>query len=118
MRDKEFRGPSVNLANALYHEDPEHFLVLQALWENQPVAGMVIVQHGYFAEYYVGWFGSLGRKLNAGNFLYWKATVAMKERGCHWLDLGGYSSLDKGYSRFKSGMQGTDYQLCGEYMCF
>ena len=116
MATKRFKGPSPELLRALYHEKPEHFFVLQALFENQPVVGMILVKHGYSAEYYVGWFGPSGRKLNAGNFLFWKAVVAMKEQGCRWLDLGGYS-IDDRYGRFKREMNGEEYQLCGEYIC-
>ena len=33
---------------------------------------MVIYHFGDHAEYYVGWFGEQGRKVNVGNYLYWQ----------------------------------------------
>lgn len=117
MRSKNFQGPKTRFVKALYESRPADIIVMQALFNNEPVAGMLFVRCGQKAEYYIGWFGDLGRKLKSGNFLYWNAVVEMKKAGCRWLDLGGYSSAEK-YGRFKQGMRGTEYKLIGEWLCY
>lgn len=117
MRFRNFQGPRTAFVKALYKARPADIAVLQAVLNNEPVAGMLFIRYGQKAEYYIGWFGELGRKFNSGNFLYWNAAVEMKKAGCRWLDLGGYSSAEK-YGRFKKGMRGTEYKLIGEWLCY
>jgi lipid II:glycine glycyltransferase (peptidoglycan interpeptide bridge formation enzyme) len=117
METKNFHGPDKALLQALYQERPADFLVLQAVFEGEPLAGMILARCGQKAEYYIGWFGSAGRKYNCGNFLCWNAALEMKKAGCKWLDLGGYGSNDK-FGHFKQGMRGMEYKLIGEWVCF
>lgn len=115
MRSKNFQGPSQALLRALYQARPADFLVLQAVFDDEPVAGIILARCGRKAEYYIGWFGPAGRKFNCGNFLCWNAALKMKEAGCTWLDLGGYTSNDK-FGHFKRGMRGMEYKLIGEWV--
>jgi hypothetical protein len=117
MRSKNFHGPEKALLRALYQTRPNDFLVLQAVFDGEPIAGVILTRCGRKAEYYVGWFGAEGRKYNCGNFLCWHAALEMKKAGCEWLDLGGYSSTDK-FGHFKQGMRGMEYKLIGEWVCF
>ena len=118
MRLKNFVGPQAPLILALYHARPGDFIILSALLDGTPVAGMVITQFGRTAEYYLGWFGHPdGRKANSGNFLYWHAALEMQKAGQKWLDLGGYYSSDK-FGHFKQGMGGSEYKLAGEWFCW
>jgi lipid II:glycine glycyltransferase (peptidoglycan interpeptide bridge formation enzyme) len=115
MRAKNFQGPSRALLKALYQASPADFIVLQAVFDDAPVAGMILARCGRKAEYYIGWFSPAGRKFNCGNFLCWNAALEMKKAGCRWLDLGGYSSNDK-FGHFKQGMRGMEYKLIGEWI--
>ena len=117
MKEKKFSGPSIEFLKELYRTDPDQFIVLQALYENQPVAGYINLKQGPSAEIIIGWVGTVGREFNAGNFLFWNSSIVMKQRGCRLLDLGGFSIEDR-YGRFKRGMNGDEYELSGEYICF
>jgi hypothetical protein len=117
MRWKQFQGPERALLRELYRARPDDLVVLQAMHDDQPLAGIVLARCGRKAEYYIGWFGAAGRKYHCGNFLCWNAALAMKKAGFEWLDLGGYSSNDK-FGHFKQGMRGTEYKLIGEWVSF
>lgn len=117
MQSKNFLGPEKALLRALYRTRPADFHVLQAVFDGEPLAGVILARCGQKAEYYVGWFGAAGRKYNCGNFLCWNAAIEMKKAGCKWLDLGGYSPDDK-FGHFKQGMRGMEYKLIGEWVCF
>jgi lipid II:glycine glycyltransferase (peptidoglycan interpeptide bridge formation enzyme) len=117
METKNFHGPDKALLRALYQARPADFLVLQAVFEGEPLAGMILARCGQKTEYYIGWVGADGRKYNCGNFLCWNAALEMKKAGCKWLDLGGYGSNDK-FGHFKQGMRGMEYKLIGEWVCF
>lgn len=57
-----------------------------------------------------------GRQVEANSALYWHAIVQAKESGCRWFDVGGLSdSTPKGIADFKQGLNGTAYQLVGEW---
>lgn len=116
MHSKGFSHPSRSALEKFYMEDPSNFHVMQALAEGEPVAGIVVVRFGQKAEYYVGWFGALGRKFNCGNFLLWNAAVEMKRAGCKLLDLRGLNP-DHKYTEFKLGMRGPEYKLMGKWLC-
>lgn len=118
MQMKNFVGPRGALILALYQACPADFIVLTAILDATPVAGMIITRFGCTAEHYIGWFGHpSGRKANSGNFLYWHAALEMQKAGHRWLDLGGYYSTDK-FGHFKQGMGGTEYKLAGEWFCW
>jgi hypothetical protein len=117
MRQKGFGGPSGGFLRSLHRASPRDFVVLVASTSAGPVGGVIIIKHGLNSEYLVGWFGEEGRKLAAGNFLLWNATIEMKRRGCRWLDLGGIPTSER-FGHFKMGMGGDAYDLVGEWLCF
>ena len=117
MRDKDFHGPSPALLRVLCHVASDDFLVFQARLGEDPVGGMVVFRFGRTAEYYVGWFGRAGRKVNVGNFLYWRSALELQRRGCRWFDLGEARSGGE-YSQFKRGMRGAEYELLNEWLAF
>ena len=115
MADKQFDGPSVRFVRAMIASSPDDFLVLQALLDGQPCAGLMLARFGAHAEYYLGWYGASSRKANAGNYLLWQAIIAAKAAGCRALDLGGYTGAET-YGRFKRGLKGREYHLAGEWV--
>lgn len=117
MQVKNYSGPSAELLKGLYQAAPNQFIVFQACLEGQPVGGLIVYHFGDAAEYYIGWYGPEGRKVNAGNFLVWNAALELQRRGCRFFDLGGYSSDDK-YGHFKQQMNGVEYHLANEWMAF
>ena len=57
-----------------------------------------------------------GRNLEANSALYWQAIVHAKHSGCRWFDVGGLNDeTPKGIADFKQGLNGTPYQLIGEW---
>lgn len=117
MAVKNFAGPPSAFLQALYRECPSDFLVLQAVFEDEPMAGMILARCGRKAEYYIGWYGAQGRRYHCGNFLCWHAALEMKKAGCAWLDLGGHG-VDDRFGQFKKGMRGTEYRLIGEWISY
>ena len=118
MKAKGFLGPSAPFVSSLCRASPGQWFVGQVGLpeEPEPVAGMLVYRFGDSAEFYVAWFGPAGRKVGAGNFLYWNAALEAQRRGCVRLDLGGYSPTEKlGLRHFKQGMRGADYRLLHEW---
>ena len=57
-----------------------------------------------------------GRQVEANSALYWHSIVQAKHSGCRWFDVGGLSDeTPKGIADFKRGLNGTPYQLVGEW---
>ena len=57
-----------------------------------------------------------GRDLEVNSALYWHAIVQAKHSGCRWFDVGGLSdATPRGIADFKLGLNGTSYQLVGEW---
>ena len=123
MKAKDFRGPPARFVHALCVASPGAWFVGQ-VWlpgQSEPIAGMLMYRFGDTAEYYIGWFGQAGRKVGAGNYLYWHAALEAQRRGCLRFDLGGYSptlTAEDGLRRFKQGMRGAEYTLTNEWMAF
>jgi hypothetical protein len=118
MQEKSFSGPDVtlllNLRRHAGDEDP--LIILRALHEGEPVAGICLACHGTAATYLLGWNGAEGRKLKANQYLLWQAIVYLKQAGYRWLDLGGISEeLVPTITSFKLGLNGERYELVGEY---
>ena len=59
---------------------------------------------------------SKGLLVEANSALYWHAIVQAKKTGSRWFDVGGLSAeTPKGIADFKKGLNGTPYQLIGEF---
>ena len=117
LQEKEFKGPAPALLRAwrAAASAPE-FVVLRAIQEGVPIAGICVALHGASATYLLGWNGDLGRQLKANQFLLWNAVGHLKTAGLRWLDLGGISEDDTpGIAAFKLGMNGERYELAGEF---
>ena len=123
MRAQQFTGPSAPFIRSLCLASPGDWFVGQARLPGQvePVAAMLICRFGNTAEYYVGWFDQAGRKLGAGNLLYWNAALEARRRGGLRFDVGGYSltlKSEAGLRHFKQGMRGAEYALANEWLAF
>jgi len=117
MAEKGFHGHDAAFLRSLRRSSRSNYVLLQAMHEGRPVAGLVMLKFGSVADSIVAWFGDEGRKVKAGNAITWGAIQEMQRRGCLEYDVGGINS-DKGFSSFKSGMNGEEYFLLGEYVAF
>lgn len=118
VAEKDFTGIPVELLMALRtHTPPEsQLLVLRAMHDGQPVAGVCLARHGLAATYLLGWSGATGRHLKATQYLLWQAVVCLKQDGYEWFDLGGIDEdHTPGIAAFKLGMNGQRYESAGEY---
>jgi len=69
------------------------------------IAGAIIVQIGDTAYYAVGASNDRGIKLNAGYALQWWIVAWLRDRQCHWYDLGE-AVPGSGLRQFKKGLVG------------
>ena len=115
MAQKGFSGHDADFLRALRQHAGADYVLLQAVHEGAPVAGLVMLEFGDVADSIVAWFGDAGRKVKAGNAITWGAIQEMQRRGCRLYDVGGTNS-DKGFTSFKNGMNGAPYSLLGEYI--
>ena len=117
MNEKRFVGPSPAFIRALYRAAPDgDLLVFQARLCEEAVGGMIVYRFGHLGEYYVGWMGREGRKVNVGNYLFWNVALELKRRGCRWFDLGGMRAGTT--EPFKKGMRGVEYELLHEWLAY
>jgi hypothetical protein len=104
----------VALRNHLDHGSK--LFILRSIHEGEPIAGICLISHGATATYLLGWNGDRGRALKANQYLLWCAISLLKELGLRWFDLGGISEEHTpGISAFKLGLNGSRYELVGEY---
>ncbi|WP_421760705.1 lipid II:glycine glycyltransferase FemX [Devosia sp.] len=115
MAEKGFSGHDAAFLRSLRQSSGSDYVLLQAMHEGRPVAGLVILKCGLVSDSIVAWFGEEGRKVKAGNAITWAAICELQRRGCLSYDVGGIGS-GKGFANFKSGMNGTEYYLPGEYL--
>jgi Acetyltransferase (GNAT) domain len=97
--------------------DDHGILSLAALQGEKRIAGQLFLLHGKSATYFVGWNGSVGRKVSAHNYLMWQALEMLKESGIRWLDLGGVNTEEgAGIARFKLGLGAPPFIYAGTYI--
>ena len=116
MIKKSFKGPSQDFYSILCDINKD-FFVFQAILDDDPVAGILIIKHNDSCVYLIGWNNSLGRKVYANNFLLWNSIKTMKQEGCVFFDTGGLDEeKTPGITRFKRGLRGEEYSLVGEWL--
>lgn len=86
------------------------------LIDNDPAGVLISVHHGSTATYLMGYTNHDGRKFNANYLMLWHAILNAKKSGLRYYDLGGLSSnTPAGIRKFKSGLNGQEYSLIGEF---
>jgi hypothetical protein len=115
---RHYRGPSPAFLRVLQQlsADKTPPVVLRALHNGEPVAGVLLVRHGAAATYQVGWNGEAGRDLKAHHFLLWQSVLWLKENRYTGFDLGGINETTPGIAQFKIGMGGKPFRLVGGYV--
>jgi lipid II:glycine glycyltransferase (peptidoglycan interpeptide bridge formation enzyme) len=82
----------------------------------QPVAGVIIVEHGKTAYYLHGASDREHRALMAPHLLHWKIIQQYKQSGYHWYDFWGIDSFKwPGVTRFKLGFGGQVIEYPGAF---
>ncbi len=118
-RARRFLGPEPGLIQAFAKLVGRRgdVLVMRALADRSPVAGLLLLRHGASATYYVGWTSDEGRRCRAHNLLLWRGMLELRDDGVSWLDLGGINATSApGVARFKLGVGGEVFTLAGTYI--
>lgn len=115
---KAYQGASLKLLINLRREfsGGKNALTLYALFDERPIAAILIFIHGTCATYQIGYTSDLGRKKCAHNALLWHALEVLKERNIHEIDLGGIIGEEDGLTKFKKGMGGTITETPGLFI--
>jgi hypothetical protein len=118
-RERRFLGPELDLIQAFAKSVGRQgdILVMRALADGSPVAGILLLRHGASATYHVGWTSDEGRRCRAHNVLLWRGMLELRDKGVSWLDLGGIDATSApGVARFKLGVGGDVFTLAGTYI--
>ncbi|MFY8093722.1 MAG: lipid II:glycine glycyltransferase FemX [Niveispirillum sp.] len=116
--EKRYRGPSAKLVirmrTGMYKEGD--ILLMRAVKDGVPVAGILVLGHGKAATYQIGWSDAAGRAARAHNLLLWRAMLELKQQSREWFDLGGIlPDTAQGVTAFKRGMGGEEVELLGAF---
>lgn len=118
-KDKRERGyDGVSLKTMVYlageFSRGKNMLIGTALFDEKPIAAIVILIHGKSATYQIGYTSESGRKAGSHNVLLWQAVEQLKKRGIHDFDLGGVNEdTAKGVENFKKGLGGKSVETLG-----
>ena len=118
-RQVGYRGPSRAFLGQLAAQAmvSGELLTLVAYAADEPVAGMLIIQHGAAATYEAGYVSPRGRSLCASHLLLWHAMQALPRMQVRWLDMGGLATdRAPGIARFKLGTGGQICMLPGTFL--
>jgi lipid II:glycine glycyltransferase (peptidoglycan interpeptide bridge formation enzyme) len=116
--EKKYRGRTVKfIAEEITTAKVfKEVLILWAIKDKKPAAGILVLLHGHSASYRVGWTTPAGRNCNAHNVLLWEAIKILKDVDIHQFDLGGVEpQTADGLTRFKAGLGGDVFRTPGIY---
>jgi hypothetical protein len=99
-----------------YSADNCNLVALVAYHEGLPIGAVLIASYGGSSEYLAGNSNDIGRRLNSGQLLLWRAIESMKQKGQAYFDLGGMDQelTPEGIFRFKKGLGAKPYRLVSE----
>ncbi len=88
-------------------------------YEERPLSAGVFSAIGETGLYLLGASSNGGMKMNASNLIHWQVINWLKEKGCHWYDLGGIDPVgNSGVYHFKNGItgkRGVDAMHLGQF---
>lgn len=90
-------------------------MLIWALKDSVPIAGMLFFCHGNTATYQVAFTTDAGRDMSAHYVMMWDAIARLKARGISTIDMGGLAKDNDGLNAFKTGCGAKPYALCGIY---
>lgn len=84
--------------------------------EGEPVTATIASAIGDRGIYLLGATGEAGMKQKSAYLSQWQMILWLRERGCHWYDLGGIDPENNpGVYHFKVGMSSVDVSHIGQY---
>ncbi len=115
---KKYDGASPKVITELAKEflRGKNMLIGTALFDNKPIAAILLFNHGSSATYQIGYTSDIGRDKSAHHLLLWRAMAELKKRNISNFDLGGINEKHaKGIKTFKQGMGGQAVETLGLY---
>lgn len=124
--DRKFGWPPPDLVRALWRYASQdsfvyHFYVRR---EDRRVGAALNIGFGNVLLGLVGWSNEEGKQHHVNHFIEWHTIEYAKQAGFLWYDLGGANERNPGFTRFKRGIGGEEYQLgegyvghCGTLPC-
>ncbi|MGF1476856.1 MAG: lipid II:glycine glycyltransferase FemX [Geminicoccaceae bacterium] len=104
QREVGFRAQPRSFVERLIRLETTAPLILVALLDQKPIAGMLFLRHGPAATYHLSWTSDEGRRRRAHHRLMWEAILRLRASGARALDLGGLNTdRSPGIARFKRG---------------
>lgn len=99
------------------HAGEPGVLSVTALSGRRKIAGAVFLLHGTSATYHMGWVGDEGRSVGAQNHVLFEGMCALRQKGIHFLDLGGINTAEgAGIARFKLGTGAAPVTYIGSWI--
>lgn len=114
--EKQYHGPPSAMLRDLSNSfDHGHTLIVRALHQGRPVAGIMIILHGTSATYQMACRKSGGRNsLSLHHYMLWEGIQFLKERSYTDFDLGGiHHDMPEGLQHFKKAAGGRLITLAG-----
>ncbi len=115
-RDYNGISPKLFASYARILAQKGNLIIGRALYNGQPAAFAVSVEHGRSATYLIGWSSDVGREHAAHTLLLWQSALRLKNKGIKEFDLGGINDEGaQGVKTFKEGLGGRTVRYVGHY---
>jgi hypothetical protein len=115
--EKGFSGASKEILFTLLSNNLDNLLILSVTQSQNRIGTIIIYIHGSSSTYLIGMSNSEGRKLNVNNLLLWRGIELLQRRQIQTFDLGGMDEINlPQITHFKRGLNGKEYNLCGEWL--
>ena len=115
QKSRRYRSYPTGFLLAYAATNPSQARLFTAMIGEDPVAGLLVLQHGAMATYQAGVTTPLGRQHCAHNLLLWRAMHDLQQDGVAHLDLGR-ADLSPGLKRFKTCSGARIEQLPGSFL--
>jgi hypothetical protein len=96
--------------------EQQKMIVMISVKDGVPQTALVSTSVGSTGIYLLGATSNEGMKSKGSYLLQWRMMNRLRERGCHWYDLGGINpETNPGVYHFKSGMGGEEVTGLGRF---
>lgn len=117
-RKKYIRGVDYEEFRQIQNElpGPLKMKIMVCEYKGEPINAAICTALGNTGIYLLGASGDKGLQLKGAYLLQWAMIQWLKERHCHWYDLGGIDpETNPGVFHFKAGLSGKDVRHIGQF---
>lgn len=95
---------------------PSKMIIAVCSKDSVPLCSVVCTSVGNAGIYLLGATSNEGMKSKGSYLLHWTIINRLRERGCHWYDLGGVNpDTNPGVYHFKKGFGGQECRMLGRF---